>query len=73
MSTAVKLPDGLVYQAKVRAKAMARSTARQIEYWAKVGQIAEDNPDLPFNLIKDIMISLHEKDAGEVTPYWLDK
>ena len=39
---------------------MNRSMAEQIEYWANIGQIAEDNPDLPYSLIKDLLISMIE-------------
>ena len=45
MSTAVKLSESIVTQAKVSSKAMSRSVAKQIEYWAKIGKVAEENPD----------------------------
>ena len=38
--------------------------AGQIEYWAKVGRIAEDNPDLPYAFIKETLIGLDEIEAG---------
>lgn len=34
MAHAVKISDNLVSKAAIRAKAMSRSTADQIEYWA---------------------------------------
>lgn len=37
----VKLPSGLVHQAREAAAPMRRSVAGQIEYWATLGRIAE--------------------------------
>jgi hypothetical protein len=37
----VKLPSGLVSQAREAATPMRRSVAGQIEYWATLGRIAE--------------------------------
>jgi len=36
----------------------------QIEYWAKVGRIAEDNPELPYAFIKETLIGAEEIEAG---------
>ncbi len=69
MSSAVKLSAHLLKKASLRAKAMNRSMAGQIEYWASIGQIAEDNPDLPYVMIRDIKISLEEVKAGEIEDY----
>lgn len=44
----------------------------QIEYWAKVGRIAEDNPDLPYEFIKETLIGLEEIDAGLGEEYVFD-
>ena len=34
-----------------------RTIDAQIEFWAKLGRAAMDNPDLPIDLIRDILIS----------------
>jgi hypothetical protein len=34
-----------------------------------MGKCAEENPDLPYSLIKDILIGLDELDQGEKTEY----
>jgi monoamine oxidase len=39
----VKLPSGLVDEARHAALAFRRSTAGQIEYWALLGKAAEDS------------------------------
>ena len=36
---------------------------------ARLGKIAEENPDLPIGFVKDILISLQEVEAGEVSEY----
>lgn len=41
----------------------------QIEYWANIGKIAEENPDLPLGFVKDILIGMEEADSGDVTEY----
>jgi len=69
MSTAVRISDDLVKKARSRSRALKRSIAGQIEYWAEIGEIAEDNPDLPFSFIQNILIGLEQVKAGDVTSY----
>jgi hypothetical protein len=73
MATAVKLSEGIVAQAKVTSKALNRSIAGQIEHWAKIGKIAEENPDLSYEFIKDILIAQGEIAAGMVEEYTFTK
>ena len=56
MPKAVKISDELATSAAVFARVENRSIAGQVEYWAKLGRIAEENPDLPISFIKDILI-----------------
>ena len=65
----VKLSDDFIYDVKVTAQAMNRSIPKLIEHWARLGKIAEENPDLPIGFVKDILISLQEVEAGEVSEY----
>ncbi|WP_446010392.1 TA system antitoxin ParD family protein [Candidatus Electrothrix sp.] len=69
MSTAVKISNDLVVKAKVQSKVFKRSVAGQIEYWAKIGQIVEENPDLPLPFIQDILIGKEQVKSGQGTPY----
>jgi len=69
MPTAVKISDDLVAKAKVKSKVFKRSVAGQIEYWAKIGQIVEDNPDLPLPMIQNILIGKEQIKSGQGTPY----
>jgi hypothetical protein len=41
----------------------------QIEYWAKIGKLSEENLDLTFSLIKEILIGKEELDQGLGTEY----
>ena len=73
MAKAVKLSEEIVANAKIISKACNRSVAGQIEYWAKIGKIAEENPDLTYDFIKKIIISRQEVQAGRLEEYVFDK
>ena len=64
MSTVIRVSEDLAAIARARSGAENRSMTGQIEYWAKVGRIAEDNPDLPYSFIKETMIGLEEVESG---------
>lgn len=42
---------------------------KQIEHWAKIGEIMEDNPDLPYAFVKQAIIAQAEKEAGKLESY----
>ena len=65
MAVNVKLSDRLVDQAKRCGNVQHRSVPKQIEYWSQIGKIAEENPDLPFSMIREILIADQEEPAGE--------
>jgi len=69
MATAVKVSDDLFEKAKIKSKIFKRSIAGQIEYWAKIGQMVEENPDLPLPFIQDILVGREQIKAGQGTPY----
>ncbi len=69
MPTAVKISDELIAQARIKSKIFKRSIAGQIEYWAQIGQIIEENPDLPLPFIQDILLGKEQTRAGLGTPY----
>ena len=72
MAISIKLSDKIVAQAKTMSRALNRSTSGQIEYWAKIGQIAEENPDLTYDFIKQLLIAKEESTAGQLQPYEFD-
>ncbi len=63
MATNVKLSDELVEEAKRIAAIEHRSVPKQIEFYFRMALIAEDNPELSFSLIREIM----KADAEEAT------
>lgn len=65
MSINVKLPEVLVDQAKRYGRVQHRSVPKQIEYWSQIGKIAEENPDLPFFMIRDILLADQEDVVGD--------
>jgi len=69
MTTAVRVTDELVREAKIYSKIDKRSITGQIEHWAKIGKCAEENPDLTYSIIKEIFIGLAELDQGETSEY----
>jgi len=65
MSINVKLSDDLVETAKRYGTIEHRSVPKQIEYWSQIGKLAAENPELPFNVIRDILIADQEEPVGE--------
>ena len=69
MGMAIRISDALVKEAKIQSKVKSRSLTGQIEYWAKIGKIAEENPDLSYNLIKEILIGVEQLDSNKGSEY----
>ncbi|MBE0493738.1 MAG: hypothetical protein IBX48_05295 [Thiomicrospira sp.] len=70
MSIAIKLSDELAQEAKLYATITHRSVPKQIEYWSRIGKLAEENPDLPFSFIQETLLSIEEsKDPQQLSEY----
>jgi ParD-like antitoxin of type II bacterial toxin-antitoxin system len=69
MATTIKLADEIINEARRYGEIYSRSTPKQVEYWARIGKIAEENPDLTYGFIKDILIARQEMVEKDVTPY----
>ncbi|MDP1724134.1 MAG: hypothetical protein Q8L85_05475 [Alphaproteobacteria bacterium] len=69
MSVAVNIPDDIFKEAKAYSSVYERSISKQIAYWARIGKIAEENPDLSFDDIKGILLSIEEDKLGLTTEY----
>jgi predicted transcriptional regulator len=67
MAITVKLSDNLVKDAKRIAKVEHRSVPSQIEFYFRMALIAEQNPDLSFKLIREIMKAQAEDATEEYT------
>ena len=69
MATAVRISEELVEEARKFSRIDHRSLTGQIEHWAKIGKCAEENPDLTYSLIKEILIGIEELERGEKSEY----
>lgn len=65
MATNVKLADHLVEDAKRVAASEHRSVPKQIEYYYAIARAAEQNPDLSFELVRELLKSKSELPSGE--------
>ncbi len=68
-TVSVRLDEGLVEKASIMGKALNRTTPKQIEHWAKIGEIMEDNPELSYEFVRQAIIAKAEKEAGKLEPY----
>lgn len=59
-TTSIRIDKALYDQAKADAVAEHRTIAGQVEFWAKVGRAALDNPDLPVSFIAESLASMAE-------------
>ena len=69
MGITVNLDKKLVSTAKSYSVVEHRSVPKQIEHWAKIGRIAEENQDLTYDAIKEILLGLADVEAGNVEVY----
>jgi predicted transcriptional regulator len=69
MAQTVRLDDKLIRQVKAVAQAEDRSIPKQIEHWIKIGRMVEDNPDLTYEFIRNVLRGEAEVQQGIVTPY----
>ena len=69
-STSIRIDQTLYDQARNEAVAEHRTIAGQVEYWAKVGRAALDNPDLPVSFVAEALASMAEprEDATAFVP-----
>lgn len=59
-STSIRINQSLYEQAKADAEVEHRTIAGQIEFWARVGRAALDNPDLPVTFVAESLASMAE-------------
>lgn len=69
--TSIRLPEEIKSKITIKAKIEHRSLNNLIEKYIEIGLIADDNPDLPMQFIKDIMQAKAEKDMGLAKPFKL--
>ena len=59
----------MTIQTRILAKAPNRTPPKQIEHWAKIGEMMEDNPDLLYEFVKQAIVAEAEHKAGKLEPY----
>jgi len=69
MSKTIKSSKSLINDAVTYGKTQNRSAAKQIEYWARIGKMADENTELPLTFLKGILVGLEENKAGDVSDY----
>ncbi len=67
-TVSVRIDEDLIASARVAAKAEFRTVQGQVEFWAKVGRAALDNPDLPASFIAESLMSMAEP-RDDSTPF----
>jgi hypothetical protein len=68
MGMPVRIDNQLYEQAKSEAKTEHRTIAGQIEFWARVGRAAIDNPELPIDFVVQVLASMKEP-RSDATPF----
>ena len=65
-SISIRVSTALYEQAKLDAVVDHRTIAGQIEYWARIGRAALDNPDLPVTFVAESLAALAEPKSQSV-------
>ena len=60
MGMPVRIDDRLYELAKAHAQVERRTISGQVEFWAMVGKAALDNPDLPIDFVRDLLVARAE-------------
>lgn len=67
MSTvSVRIDENLVRAARAAAKAEYRTVQGQVEFWARVGRAALDNPDLPVSFVAESLVTMAEPQEDSI-------
>ena len=69
MGTAIRISEKLVSEARKYSRIDHRSLTGQVEHWACIGKCAEENPDLTYSFIKELLIGIEELEQGEKSEY----
>ncbi|GHV09072.1 hypothetical protein AGMMS50229_18510 [Campylobacterota bacterium] len=69
MTATIRLPADVLEDARQNAELSYRTIPKQIEYWYKLGKLADENPDLPMEFIKHALIGRMQIDNGETSRF----
>ncbi len=53
----IRISEAIYHEAKCVARAEKRSVPGQIEFWAVIGKCALENPELPIEFVRELLIS----------------
>jgi hypothetical protein len=59
-TVSVRIDEELVQEARIAAQVEMRTVQGQIEFWAKVGRAALDNPELPVTFVAGVLLAMAE-------------
>ncbi|MBI3989710.1 MAG: hypothetical protein HY347_08835 [candidate division NC10 bacterium] len=65
----LRLDACLKKRLQAKAKAEGRTVSEQVRYYAQLAMIAEENPDLPLSMIKNILEGVEQAKHGLLEPY----
>lgn len=68
MGIPIRIDEDIYNEAKKVARSEFRSIPNQIEFWAKLGKCALDNPDLPIEFIRDLLV-MQRQDKADAEPF----
>ncbi|MGI4851660.1 MAG: TA system antitoxin ParD family protein [Janthinobacterium lividum] len=68
MST-IRISDNIFHETEIYGKVYNKSAPKQIEFWLRIGKLAEENLDLRYKDIMDILMALEEKKLNLVEEY----
>lgn len=69
MTTTIRISDSIIHDAQIFGKIYNRSVPKQIEFWSRIGKIAEENPEMTYDEIRGILFALEEKNLGDVEEF----
>ncbi len=69
MTKSIRVTEELYRSAEKFGTFYSRSATKQLEFWAKIGKIAEENPDLSYEFIRELLLAKQEMDNGDVVPF----
>ena len=60
MGIPIRIDETIYNDARKVARSECRSIPGQIEFWARIGKCALDNPGLPIEFVREILISKNQ-------------
>ncbi len=69
MLATIRISENLLREAGIYSKTAKRSASDQIEHWIRIGKCAEENPDLTYDLIREILTGIGELEQGKCSEY----